>query len=551
MKSSPSSLDRSSDSRFVTEIDRAPFKQFSAWAFNSPRSISSVSSFLLKIMNDGGPRYAGRGHPNNRGRSPRSADNFTYRPRHAGGEGPSVAGSYNPGRGAFRERSSHQMPSRNFRKPVGQKQASSSEQWQWRPLNSGKDASPGAIDLQLEHSSTDDMSNTSRQLLGSIASNSDSNQMSNTSEQLLGSIASNPDSMKISPSSAQNVSESLHSAVERIQIQEPIAVGGSCSDSFPYDNCNRSDAVGQELKVQLTLESCAKDESSTIKLRESTNVSDTTDSKDKKPSVNLDPFDICPPKSGGIMLNPSLLVKNREKRNEIKRAMEGNSGIVLRPGMVHLKSGISLRDQVKIVKRCRDLGIGAGGFYQPGYREGGKLHLKMMCLGKNWDPDSSTYGDVRPFDDTKPPNLPDEFYQLVEKAIKDSYAIMGKDSTIKYPERVLPWMKPNICIVNFYSQNGRLGLHQDRDESQASLEKGLPVVSFSIGDSAEFLFGDHSDIDQAEKVTLQSGDILIFGGKSRHVFHGVTAIHPNTAPKALLEATNLLPGRLNLTFRQY
>lgn len=116
--------------------------------------------------------------------------------------------------------------------------------------------------------------------------------------------------------------------------------------------------------------------------------------------------------------------------------------------------------QVKIVKRCRDLGIGAGGFYQPGYREGGKLHLKMMCLGKNWDPDSSTYGDVRPFDDTKPPNLPDEFYQLVEKAIKDSYAIMGKDSTIKYPERVLPWMKPNICIVNFYSQNGRLGLHQ-------------------------------------------------------------------------------------------
>jgi len=79
----------------------------------------------------------------------------------------------------------------------------------------------------------------------------------------------------------------------------------------------------------------------------------------------------------------------------------------------------------------------------------------------------------------------------------------------------------------------------------------LPVVSFSIGDSAEFLFGDWSDIDQAEKVTLESGDILIFGGKSRHVFHGVTAIHQNTAPKALLEATNLRPGRLNLTFRQY
>jgi len=115
---------------------------------------------------------------------------------------------------------------------------------------------------------------------------------------------------------------------------------------------------------------------------------------------------------------------------------------------------------VKIVKKCRDLGIGAGGFYQPGYREGGKLHLKMMCLGKNWDPDSSKYGDVRPFDNTTPPNMPVEFYKLVEKAIKDSYAVMGKDSNTKNPERVLPWMKPNICIVNFYSQNGRLGLHQ-------------------------------------------------------------------------------------------
>lgn len=92
---------------------------------------------------------------------------------------------------------------------------------------------------------------------------------------------------------------------------------------------------------------------------------------------------------------------------------------------------------------------------------------------------------------------------------------------------------------------------QDRDESRESLELGLPVVSFSIGDAGEFLYGDQRDIDEAQKVVLESGDVLIFGGKSRHVFHGVTAIHKNTAPKALLEATNLRPGRLNLTFRQY
>ena len=48
------------------------------------------------------------------------------------------------------------------------------------------------------------------------------------------------------------------------------------------------------------------------------------------------------------------------------------------------------------MKKCRDLSIGFGGFYDPSYRNGGKLHLKMLCLGKNWDPETSMYGDQRP-----------------------------------------------------------------------------------------------------------------------------------------------------------
>ena len=79
----------------------------------------------------------------------------------------------------------------------------------------------------------------------------------------------------------------------------------------------------------------------------------------------------------------------------------------------------------------------------------------------------------------------------------------------------------------------------------------MPVVSFSIGDAAEFLYGDQRDVELAKKITLESGDVLIFGGKSRHIFHGVASIKPDTAPKPLLEASNLRPGRLNLTFREY
>ncbi|KAI4329056.1 hypothetical protein L6164_021360 [Bauhinia variegata] len=242
---------------------------------------------------------------------------------------------------------------------------------------------------------------------------------------------------------------------------------------------------------------------------------------------------------------------NRERRNESKRNMNPFNGIVYRPGMVLLKGYIPLNDQVKIVKKCRDLGVGSGGFYQPGYRDGAKLHLKMMCLGKNWDPQTREYGDSRPFDGVKPPNIPDEFLELVEKAIRDSHALIKQESKTENPEKILPGMSPNICLVNFYLQNGHLGLHQDRDESQESLRQGFPVVSFSIGDKADFLYGDERDLDKAQKVELESGDVLIFGGKSRHIFHGVTAIHTNTAPKLLLGETNLRHGRLNLTFRQY
>ncbi|KAK9280891.1 hypothetical protein L1049_003782 [Liquidambar formosana] len=264
------------------------------------------------------------------------------------------------------------------------------------------------------------------------------------------------------------------------------------------------------------------------------------------------PFDICLAKSGTTFsLKPSLLVKNREKRNESKRSMEGQKGSILRPGMVLLRSYLSCADQVKIVKICRDRGLGSGGFYQPGYRDGAKLHLKMMCLGKNWDPEKSEYGEYRPIDGAKPPIIPDEFNQFVEKAIQDSHAVVRKNIKASNVEDILPSMSPDICIVNFYAATGRLGLHQDRDESRGSLMRGLPVVSFSIGDSAEFLFGDQKDADKLDKIVLESGDVLIFGGKSRHIFHGVSAIHLNTAPKALLEETNLRPGRLNLTFREY
>ncbi|XP_077236948.1 DNA N(6)-methyladenine demethylase ALKBH1C-like [Tasmannia lanceolata] len=266
-------------------------------------------------------------------------------------------------------------------------------------------------------------------------------------------------------------------------------------------------------------------------------------------------FDICLiPKRSPVKLNASLLAKNKEKRKQLECSKDGPKSYELRSGMVLLKNFIKLRDQVEIIRKCRELGIGSGGFYQPefyqpGNMDGTKMHLQMMCLGKNWDPERKLYVDRRPFDDAKPPSIPVDFKHLVEEAIQISRSFINNSSNDV--EHMLPKMSPDICIVNFYTNSGKLGLHQDRDESKESISKGLPVVSFSLGDSAEFLYGVNRIVDQAEKVILESGDVLVFGGESRLIFHGVPCILPKTAPRLLVDETNLRPGRLNLTFRQY
>ncbi|KAK2647487.1 hypothetical protein Ddye_014976 [Dipteronia dyeriana] len=224
---------------------------------------------------------------------------------------------------------------------------------------------------------------------------------------------------------------------------------------------------------------------------------------------------------------------------------------VLRPGMVVLKRYINVRDQIQIVKTCQELGKGPGGFYQPGYKSGAKLRLQMMCLGLNWDPETREYEELRSFDGCEPPAIPGKFLRLVQRAIQDAHALIEKDLIANNVEEILPAMSPDICIVSFYNTRGRLGLHQDRDETNYSFQKGLPVISFSVGDSAEFLYSDERDSENAEKIVLESGDVLIFGSESRLVFHCVSRIIPNSAPVLLLERTCLRPGRLNLTFREY
>jgi DNA oxidative demethylase len=104
---------------------------------------------------------------------------------------------------------------------------------------------------------------------------------------------------------------------------------------------------------------------------------------------------------------------------------------------------------------------------------------------------------------------------------------------------------PNLCLINYYDSEARLGLHQDRGES--SLD--APVVSISLGDDATFLLGGLSRKDPVRRLELKSGDVIWFRGPSRLIFHGVEGIRCGSS--ALLDEAGFSEGgRINLTLRR-
>lgn len=101
-------------------------------------------------------------------------------------------------------------------------------------------------------------------------------------------------------------------------------------------------------------------------------------------------------------------------------------------------------------------------------------------------------------------------------------------------------LPPEACLINFYDDTARMGMHQDSDEADFN----APVLSVSLGDTCLFRIGGTQRTDKAASLKLKSGDIVLLAGKSRLAFHGVTRTYPGTS--TLLKNG----GRINLTLRR-
>lgn len=98
---------------------------------------------------------------------------------------------------------------------------------------------------------------------------------------------------------------------------------------------------------------------------------------------------------------------------------------------------------------------------------------------------------------------------------------------------------PECCLINFYGEGARMGLHQDKDEANFD----WPVVSISLGDDGLFRMGGVERGGKTQSVWLASGDVVVMAGEARLAHHGVDRIRFGSS--SLLENA----GRLNLTLR--
>jgi DNA oxidative demethylase len=101
-----------------------------------------------------------------------------------------------------------------------------------------------------------------------------------------------------------------------------------------------------------------------------------------------------------------------------------------------------------------------------------------------------------------------------------------------------PGFVPDACLINRYAEGARLTAHRDADEQNFA----QPIVSVSLGLPASFAFYGLTRGGKGRSVALVDGDVLVWGGPSRLVYHAVRPIKAGTHP---------VTGnfRYNLTFR--
>jgi alkylated DNA repair protein (DNA oxidative demethylase) len=202
------------------------------------------------------------------------------------------------------------------------------------------------------------------------------------------------------------------------------------------------------------------------------------------------------------------------------------------PAVIHIPGWLDLDTQRELASAFRRWASPPAGLRHPRMPTGQVMSVQSVCLGWHWSP----YAYSRTADDTDGAPVKPLSRGLIDLARRAVGAAYGEDS----PDLVA--FAPDAAIVNLYAPGAHLGLHQDGEEPSTA-----PVVTISLGDTCTFRFaGVDRRAGPFTDVELESGDLLVFGGPSRRIFHGVPKVRAGSAPDGL----GLPPGRLSITIRE-
>jgi alkylated DNA repair protein (DNA oxidative demethylase) len=194
-------------------------------------------------------------------------------------------------------------------------------------------------------------------------------------------------------------------------------------------------------------------------------------------------------------------------------------GAVLLRGFAHAQAPALLTEVQRIaqVSPFRHLVVPGGHTMSVAMTNCGRVGWVSDRAGYRYDP-------VDPDAGAPWPPMPIPFAELAGKAAA---------------EAGFPGYDPDACLVNRYAAGAKLGLHQDRDEN----DPVSPIVSVSLGLPATFMWGGKRRSDPVRRMRLESGDVVVWGGPARFVYHGVAPLKAGEHP---------LTGevRINLTFRK-
>ncbi|MBO9407214.1 alpha-ketoglutarate-dependent dioxygenase AlkB [Shimia sp. R9_1] len=190
-------------------------------------------------------------------------------------------------------------------------------------------------------------------------------------------------------------------------------------------------------------------------------------------------------------------------------------------GFELLKSYLNSADQLDLVSDLRSVAQAAP-MRSPVTRWGKPMSVRMTSAGRvGWISDRRGY--------RYEPQHPDG---MDWPPIPDRILTLWKDITGLTRQ-------PDCCLINYYGEGARMGLHQDKDEVDFS----YPVLSISLGDDGLFRMGGTERGGKTQSVWLTSGDVVVMGGAARLAYHGVDRIR--------FGSSSLLPdgGRINVTLR--